>query len=203
MSNTLLFHLRSRTMHPCYETKQAHAEAMQTTLCPGCAHPRPDVTAIDVRLQERAPRDKPLNLMFGSAVGLVHRALLELIGQEIVRRDLYLGRVFGNGGNEVSDWVTFRGRFGLVVRGTRDAGFRTCSICGRNLYHATGKRYLFPSPPEDATIFESDLSGLIVPVEVYERVTTRKWARIGVDKLPVLEHPVDGLGEIPFTTASR
>jgi hypothetical protein len=195
------FHLISRTMHPCYETKEAHAEAMRTTLCPGCAFPRPGVTSVDVRLQERSPRDKPLNIMFASGVGLVHRELLDLIGEDLARRELYLGRVFGNRGNEVADWVTFRGRNRVIVRGSKDAEYRTCKRCGRNIYHATGKRYLYPAPPSEATIFESDLSGLVLPPDVYDRVATRKWRKLGVDKLPVLDQPTDGLGTIPFTTS--
>lgn len=191
------FHLHSKTMHPCSDTKKAYAEALQTWLCAGCARPKPDVQAVDVWLQNRAPRDKPLNFVFGSAVGLIHKDLLEAIGATIVEQDLYLGQVIGDCGR-LEDWATFRGRRGVIVRGSKDASFRTCPECGRNIYCASGKRYLYPTPPRDATIFESDLFGLVVPPDVYKRVSKRNWRMLAVDSLPVLAEPADGLGELPF-----
>jgi len=100
-SNTLFFHLGTLTMDPCFQLKEAHAEAMRTTLCPGCAHPRPGATAIDVRLQEeRSPRDKPLNFLYGCGIGLIHQELLEMLAPTDVGRDLYLGRVYNSQGHE-------------------------------------------------------------------------------------------------------
>jgi hypothetical protein len=194
-----LFHLQSATMHPCFATKQSHAEALQGWLCSGCLDPKPGVHAVDVCLQDRVPRDKPMNLVHGWGVGLIHRELLDLLGDDIVEQDLYIGRIVGARGNVVTDWVTFRGRRGVIVRGSSDdAACRVCDQCGRNIYYAGGKRYLYPAPPCDATIFESHLSGLVVPPKVYERVATKKWRRLGIDKLPVLDQPTDGLGVIPF-----
>jgi hypothetical protein len=192
------FHLSSKTMNPCYQTKQSHAEAIGVSLCASGLHPRPGIKAIDVWLQERAPRDKPLNFVYSSGVGLIHKELLELIGEEIVQRDLYIGRIVGDRGNEITDWVTFRGRREVIIRGSRDAGYRVCKECGRTLYYAAGKRYLYPAPPADVTIFESHLSGLVVPPEVCERVPTKKWRMLGIEKLPVLDLPTDGLGVLPF-----
>jgi len=191
------YHLCTKTMNPCNETKESHAAALQTWLCPGCAHRWAYVTAVDVQLQERSPRDRPLNFLFGTGVGLVHRELLDLLGKDIVSRDLDLGRVGGDRGNLVDDWVTFRGRCRVIVRGSKNAEYRTCHTCGRTIYFATGKRYLHPAPPADAAIFESQLSGLVVPPDVYKRVAVKKWRMLGVDKLSVLSEPLDGLGELP------
>jgi len=194
----ILFHLSSKTMRPCYQTKRAHAEAMRTILCPLCTQPKPTVSSIDVSLQERVPNDKPLNFLFGCGIGLIHRELLDLIGVEIVERDLFIGRVVGNHGKAIDDWATFRGREVVIVRGSQDAKYHTCPECGRNNYYAAGKQYLYPRPMGHATIFESDLHGLIVPTDVCERVMTRKWRRLNVDRLPVVDDPPDGLGIIPF-----
>jgi hypothetical protein len=198
MSDTILFfHLFSKTMRPCYETKAGHAEAMRTILCRGCGYPKAGVKAVDVLLQGHSPRDKPLNLLFASGVGLIHRELLDLIGKDVVNRDLYLGQVTDNRGKVLVDWATFRARKKVVVRGSKEAEYRRCPDCGRILYHAAGTRYLFPAPPEGSTVFESDLSGLVVPAAIYERVSQKRWRRLGVDELPVLEEPIDGLGELP------
>jgi len=115
----VFFHLHSTTMNPCCDTKDSYAEAQRTWLCPGCGYPKPGVKAVDVWLQDRSPRDKPLNFVYGSGVGLIHKELLDLIGAEIVQRDLYIGRIIGDRGNEVKDWVTFRGRRGVFVRGSK------------------------------------------------------------------------------------
>jgi len=80
----------------------------------------------------------------------------------------------------------------------KNASTRVCTECGGRGYYAAGKRYLYPAPPADATIFESDLFGLVVPPEVYERVSVKRWRMLGIDKLPVLDQPMDGLGLIPF-----
>ena len=192
------FHLRSKTMHPCYLTHAALAEAQRTWVCPGCGRLKPGVQAVDVWLQGRAPRDKPLNFVFGSGVPLIHKELVDLLGDEIIQRDLFIGRVFDDRGDEVNDWVTFRGRRGVIVRGSKDARSSICAECRGRSYYGAGKRYLYPTPASDATIFESHLYGLVVPPEVYERVAVKKWRMLGVDKLPILAEPIDGLGVLPF-----
>ncbi len=66
------------------------------------------------------------------------------------------------------------------------------------LYHAIGKRYLYPAPPNDATISESDLAGLVVPADIAARVQAKRWQKLGIEPLPVLEAPTDGLGQLPY-----
>jgi hypothetical protein len=189
--------LGSNTMNPCFLTHEARDEAQRTYLCRGNPHPKPDITVVDVWLQDRAPRDMPMNFVYSCGVPLVHKELLELLGDDVVRRDLYIGRVFGKGGKEIEDWVTARGRRRVILRGDREASYRLCSECGRTRYSAQGNRYLFPAPPTDATIFESHLFGLVVPRDIYERVAAKKWRRLAITKLPILDPPPDGLGVLP------
>ena len=192
------YYISSLTQSPCHLEWDSLPEARRTWLCPGGEHPRPGVKAVDVWLQDRSPRDKPFNFVWNGGVGLVHRELLDLIGAEIVERDLYLGQIVGDGGRKVTDWVTFRGRRGLLLRGDQEAEDRVCETCGACLYRAQGKRWLHGPIPEDATIFASHRFGLIVPEEVYARVATKRWPKMSVTKVPVLSEPIDGLGEILF-----
>ncbi len=185
-------------MNPCFGTKHWVADALRTWLCPGCHEPKPGRDALDALLQDRSPRDKPLNLVYGCGLGLIHRELLDLLGDDVVKRDLYLGRVIGSGDKQVKDWATFRGRERLIVRGIIDPELRVCEQCKRNVYFARGKHYLFPAPVSDDTVFQSDYWGLIVPPEIHARVPAKKWRRLGIEKLPVLDPPPDGLGVIPF-----
>ncbi len=192
------FHLSTLTKNPCFQTKPAHAAALGTTLCAGCLHPRPDITAIDVWLQGQSPRDKPLNFLYACGLGLIHQELVDLLEPIHVERDLYLGRVYNASSRECTDWHTFHGRRTLIMRGSEDAEYRTCPECGRNIYHATGTRYLFPSPPADAEIYGSNLGGLIVPSETAARIKAKRWRVVHVEPLPVVESPADGFGPLPY-----
>jgi hypothetical protein len=191
------FALCANTMNACSMTHDARDKARRTWACPEGPHPKPDAAAIDVCLQESTPRDKPLNFVMFGGIPVVHQELLDLVGADNVARDLYIGRVYGGGGKLLKDWVAARGRRRLILRGTPQAGYRTCAGCGRALYSAMGDRYLYPAPPQDAAIFESSLFGFVVTREIAERMTSRKWRRMSVDPLPILNEPLDGLGLLP------
>jgi hypothetical protein len=189
-------------MSPCSLMREAKAEA-KSWMCGSCLTPQAHVKAVNVWLQERVPPNKPLNFVYSCSVPLIHRDLLQLFGADNISRDLYLGRVFGERENELSDWVTARGRRQIIVRGDRDASFRLCPACGRVLYFGTGKRYLYPAPPAGAQIFESDYNGFIVTAEIYERVKAAQFRKLRVEELAVVDVPLDGLGVLPTDQANR
>lgn len=185
--------LQTLTMDGCDLEKPAYAEARETWLCTGCCAPKPEVRSIDVHLEER-PGDKPLNLVSGCGLGVIFRPFLEKFPADIVERDLYLGKVYGPNGEEIPDWLTFRGRRRVIVRGTKHAGTRVCDQCGRDVYFAMDKTYLYPAPPSDATLFESDLTGLVFPLDLYEQLDLGKWRKLKIYKLRIVDDPPDGLG---------
>ncbi len=189
------FHLHTSTMNSCSMSNVAALTAKQTWLCPGCNCPKPSQAAIDVTLQEPEPQDAPLNFVYGFGVPLANKAFLECLGEAVIR-DLYVGRVFNESGEEVPDWLTFRGKSRLIIRGTKNVSHRVCGECGRNVYFAMGSRYLFPTPPKDRELFESDLSGLIISAAIFDRIDINKWPKLVVDKLPVLPMPKDALPEL-------
>lgn len=125
---------------------------------------------------------------------MVRRELLQAFPSEIVGRDLFLGKVIGDGHTELEEWLTFQGRHRLIVRGRLDPGARICEECGRQLYSAGGRPYLFPAPPPGADVFESDLRGLIVTESLFQQIDLTPWKKLRKEKLPVLEAPLDGLG---------
>ncbi|MGH7428853.1 MAG: hypothetical protein ACREJ4_10955 [Candidatus Methylomirabilaceae bacterium] len=136
----------------------------------------------------------PLKFVMGCGIPVARKDFLFSFGEDLVRRDLWLGRVFGPDCRLVDDLVTFRGRCRLIVRGHRDVGHRTCEECGRQLYFASiGGSYLYPEPPSDITLFESDLWGLIVPDEIFRRVDLEPWRKVTHERLRVAESPRDGL----------
>ena len=128
-------------------SKAAYEEARLSWLCRGCLTPKACYTGIDVQLQQVPPLESDLNFVNGCGLGVARTDLLAKIGADVVKRDLYLGSVYGPGGDLIGDWSTFHGRHRLVIRGSRHVSFRKCEDCGRVVYFGMGKRYLFPMPP--------------------------------------------------------
>ena len=187
--------LESLTMHPCELTSDAYAEANRTWCCQGCSSPKPGVEIVEARLVEE-PRDPPLNAVAACFLPIAYRPFLERFPRDIVARDLHTGPVYGPDGRLLRDWVTFRGRKRVFVRGSKHATARKCPECGRDIYFAMGKKYLSPSPPDDTTLFESDGCGLVLAFEVFRTLDLGKWKKLEVCKLKILDPPPDGLGEL-------
>lgn len=199
MNETACFYyLHPAPSSSCSSNMDVYPGRNPTWRCRGCGGPRRGTGAVDVVLQEKASEiRKPLNFDV-AGVGLIYKPLLEQLGAEVVRRDLFLGRVFGRTGL-LEDWATFRGRIEVIVRGTKEAGYRVCEDCGNVLYFARGKKQLYPAPPADATLYESDSWGLIVPPWLFESLDLTRWKRgMTIDRLPIVDAPADGLGELPY-----
>jgi len=195
MSKTVFYHLYTASDTPCHLTKEADAEAQRTWLCPDCSSPTPSVTAVDARLRV-APAKEPLNFLWGFGLSIASKAFLSAIGNDLVQRDLYLGRVYGPDGHELSEWATFRGKHRLIVRGSKEASYRTCNECGRIVYFAMGKEYLYPAPQEGVAIFDAGNSGLVLPENVFMQAGLDRWRGIYIKKLAVADVPSDSLGEL-------
>lgn len=188
-------HLATLTKSPCSLSQAAYTEAKTSWLC--CCAPKPGIQAIDARIRGERPADKPLNGIFNCGLGLIHDSLLRQLDEELVARDLFLGRVIGETGRTLPDWFTFRGKHRLIIRGSKDVSHRQCPRCGHAVYFATGQRYLFPQPPADVRLFGSDSWGIVMRGEDFRSVSVddTSWKRLHVEKLKVLSEPLDGLGE--------
>ncbi len=193
------FAVLSKSSNSCSLTHECRAAARHSWMCSGCTSVKPSTTSVDVWLQEKSPANKPFNFVFvGGGIRLVHSDLLLQFGEENIARDLYIGRVYGGAGNELTDWSTVRGRKRVLLRGSSDVKHRICPDCGQLLYSALGPSYLYPEPPEDAAIFESNLCGFVVRKEVAERIAAIKSRRMSIEPLPILDPPPDGLGILPL-----
>lgn len=165
--------------------------------CKGCYHPKPDVKALDAHIMDNV-LDGQLNCVWGYALPLARKTFLLRFGEDRVRQCLYIGKVFGPDGELMEDWVTYRGKHSLIVRGTQDAGYRVCDQCGRNVYAAGPRRYLYPAPHEGIEMFQSQSCGLIVPEDIVKELRIGKAQGFRMAKLPVLSQPLDGLPPLPF-----
>jgi hypothetical protein len=185
-------HFTGKSMDPCSMDKEWGKEAEATWQCAGCNDPKPGVTSVDVRIQNKRPKG-PLNIVFGWGVAVAQRSFLMRFGEERVAKYLSLGRVYGPDGNPFPDWVTFIGKHKLILRGSKHVTSRICPDCGRQGYFAMGKPYIYPNPPEDVELFESHLWGLVVPELLAESLGIGKPKGVWVQKLEVLDKPLDGL----------
>jgi hypothetical protein len=154
------------------------------------------VASVDATIQEPVPADPPLNFINGCSLGVVRRDFLEELGMDIVHNYLFIGDLFGPDGHSIENWLTFRGKLRLIIRGTKNVSYRQCSECGRVVYFAMGKRYLYPAPPEHVELFESHLNGLILHENLFSRLNLARWPKVTVDALSVLSKPKDSLGTL-------
>jgi len=93
---------RTKSMCPCGLNRKAYGPDKLNTrppwVCSACGHPKPGLKALDIYILEDRP-DGPLNFVFGETVGIARKSFLSLFGDKRVRRDLYLGTVFGPEGS--------------------------------------------------------------------------------------------------------
>lgn len=193
---TAFYHVQSATMDPCALTKDALAQAQDSWLCRGCSAPKPEVTAVDVQLDSDPASESPLNFVNGTSVPLARKSFLFRLGLDALRRQMYLGKVINSHGRALDDWVTFRGRQRAIVRGSTNISHRICDVCGRHVYFAMGKRYLYPAPPSDVTAMESDLFGLVLSEALFKKLVLDEWEGLTVDELPIPAQPLDSLGDL-------
>ncbi len=196
MSVRNYIHIRPTGMNPCSLEKKFFSYARKTWLCIGCGAPKPSIGELNIQIQEDNPSDVPLTFVSGCGIILARRDLIELFDKEIVRKDLIIGTVSGSTGEILEDWMTIRGHKRLIVRGSKNISYRCCESCGRHVYFAMGTPYLFPTPPSDTSVFESDLYGLIVSKDIVGDISLRKWPKLVVEILNISLQPKDQLGDL-------
>jgi hypothetical protein len=183
-------------MNPCTLEKGSLALARESWLFPKCGAPKPWVGSVDVHIQGDRPGDAPLTFVNGCGVILAHRDLIAALKQAYAQADLLLGSVKDSAGQAITDWLSVRSRHRVIVRGSKNVSHRRCDECGRHVYFAMGGRYLYPAPPAEASISETDLYGLLVTPNVLDGVVLSRWSKLGVEKLRVAAQPKDSLGEL-------
>jgi hypothetical protein len=165
--------------------------------CPVCGRPKPGERELDATIEEDKMEKTPLSFIFGYGLGLARKDFLFGLGEDKVREDLYLGRLFSERKGLLDDWVTFNGKHRIFVRGSEHAQHRQCTECGRHFYFAMGRQYLHPQPPAGVAIFDKGYGGLVVTEELAGRITLNRWPKLVCEKLPVLATPLDGFPNLP------
>ena len=178
----------------------------RSCVCTECKEFLPDTKAYDLALFER-PKAYPLAWTENSSTTLIHVGFLEQIDESITSRYLTFGKLTGSDNKPIKDWVTWRGKHQLQIRstlgkgysgpGAKYNGYRYCVTCGRLLYTALGKPFLNPAPSPEVELFQSELGGLIMSAELFDTIDLpKKRRRVGVQRVPVLDPPPDGFGDL-------
>lgn len=196
MTRSVFVHLHPIGLNACDMEGAAYEIAKRTWLCAGCGAPKPSAGIVDVHIENERPVGTPITFVSATSIIIAHQDFIEKLGADRVRNDLLLGTVRNGSGLTLSDWMTVRGRHRVIVRGSKNVYYRRCDLCGRHIYFAMGRRYLFPAPSADAVIQETDLGGLIVPSELFESLSIKRTATMGIEKLKVLSEPLDSLGDL-------
>jgi hypothetical protein len=196
MSDRRYLHLHPTGMDASDAALTDEQIAEQGWWCKTCRRPKPGTGAIDFQILQESPVASPLCGEPAFGVSFARKDFLALLGDHLVIRDLLVGKLLGPDGSPVNGWVTVRGRHQVVIRGSKHATFRCCEACGNVLYFARPPNYLSPAPTPADAVFQSDLCGLIVPAEVVNGLNLRPKRGFGVEALPVLDAPKDGLGEL-------
>lgn len=178
--------------------EESYQEAVGRWLCPGCKEPKPGIVEVDVTIENPPNQNVPLTAAINCGVPIARKDFLFSFGEDLVRRDLFLGRVYNPDGKEATELVTFRGKYRVLVRGQKHVSHRICLECGRTRCSSMiGGRYVYPKPPEGVSLFESQLWGLVMPDEVFRRIDLRQWQEVTHEVLHVPEFPPDGLLDLP------
>lgn len=164
--------------------------------CGECGRPLPSVASIDVQVvTARLPR-LPMTFVWGVGVGLASHEILEELGWDVAGRNLHLGSVSDRDGRKVDGWATYNGVRHLLVRGSQDATMRVCPSCGRVIYFAQDDAYVTPAPDPSIEIYHTYRSGLVVRSDIAARLGRKTWKKVSIERLAVLEEPLDGLGAL-------
>lgn len=167
--------------------------------CDECHETFPTDKAIDICFERPMPPVVTC-CMFERKAGFAHREFLGQFGWDLIQRHFYLGRVFDAEGNLQKDYVTFRTKGSILyIRGrSHHSNGEPCEKCGRRGYYPLPPktRYLTRASLTGAPMYESDLNQLVVNEKLFAKLDQKRWRGLYVEKLPVLDHALDGLPDV-------
>ncbi|MBK8631688.1 MAG: hypothetical protein IPN84_16305 [Sphingomonadales bacterium] len=170
--------------------------------CRVCRTIRIDARDFTIKIAEPRPGTSPIATL-DEKVTLIERKLVDLIGEDRIRKNLFVGRVINDRGKELENWMALNGGLQeILVRGTREYGYRTCDGCDRIFYSSQGGRYIFPPPETNGRIYLTNLGGLLLEESSIDRASIPKSRWLGVEVLKADPNPRDGFGNLEAQVAS-
>ena len=170
------------------------AQAQESLVCSDCRSTKPDVGCIDVQMEDIPDPgagigdvDGPLLLWYA------RRDFLSLFG-DAVAQHAHLGNVFDEAGRELSDYAILTPKHPQVVlRGNRNSEYkRRFATCGQVMYFPLGPPYhVLRRDMGSPSLYVDDL-GLLVDEELFRAVDRKRWNKLSVSKVRVVDEPEDG-----------
>lgn len=129
---TLLY---SKTKSAADLSPDGKIAALKNWLCVSGSHPIPNPVPIDVHLRESRFGRSPLNFIYAKRMGICKRQLLESLGVDNVNTCLQLGKVYSPEGIVLPSWCSFLGAHRCLLRGSKNARYKSCEHCGYIEYY--------------------------------------------------------------------
>jgi hypothetical protein len=194
-SDTLRWYfLKTLSDGPAFATREWLAWASENVDCPGCRQLRLGVGAVDLHVLGIPDRQAAINFVRGPcSIHFGRRDFLELFGRSLHEQGR-LGKVIDVDGRELRNYATFTPEGGrLILRGSVESKYSgRCSACGQVRYLAIGGPYHVMR----ADLGKHDLyvckSGLMVNHELFMRIERKRWHKLSVSKVRVVDEPLDG-----------
>jgi hypothetical protein len=185
------FHFKPKGLIPCTVEKEFYEEASRTWLCRGCVQPKPGTRAVMLKLETRPP-NIAVNIAMGLGVTVVRSDFLDAVAE--FRADLDVGEVSLDGA-VIPEFVTFRPRRQLLLRGDRRSTFRRCDVCGRVSYFPFGTPYVVGGNRLDAAVFESQFHVPLLREDLASRIPVSARKGICIEAVDVVDVANDGKGD--------
>ena len=163
--------------------------------CPDCGCRRQVSEPINLEHNGVVP-EFPLCTVKSYELDYIHRDLIAAIGINLFVKDFYMGNVLMQGGRVDTRYQTFvtkREKWIIRGRGTRSY-YGKCEVCRADKYFPkpVPGRYLIRGEISDASLMESSLAQLVVSKEIKEKIPQCLLTKLFVEKIEVLDRPLDG-----------
>jgi hypothetical protein len=182
-------------MSPWDLTNDCINTAKKLWLCSECGFPKHDVRRVDA-VVTGVPDQSTISFLSGCGVGIAATKFLSELGGANLCSYFHVGEVRDRRGVILKEWATFIGIHKIVVRGTDNATYRKCSLCGNSIYFATGRKYLFPAPNPKVNVFDARWGSLVITESLFRRVNFSHAKNLDLSDLRIANSAIDGI-DIP------
>ncbi|HQR06400.1 MAG TPA: hypothetical protein PLN21_06235 [Gemmatales bacterium] len=95
-------------------------------------------------------------------------------------------------GSPLQDWVSYFDTHPITIRGDLKSQCTKCKVCNMISYFAHGKLYALRRDIAGRKIAGTNMGGLLVDQELHSIITSRKWKKVSIKPLNIIDEPIDG-----------
>ena len=117
--------------------------------------------------------------------------LLDVLSPE-AEEYLSFGSIVHRAKGPLDDLKTLWSPSRVTIRGGRRSYCWICDVCGQLVYNPMGRWYVLSSELGDLPLYLDRSAAIIVNENLYQRLKRRRWKKVDIRKLTVLDKPRDG-----------